>query len=174
MIADFGIAFAVSNAGGTELWTYDRATGETAPLFSSPRFSALEGAVSPDGRWLAFRSDETGTWEVFVRPFLAPGAARRISPDGGRSPRWRADGRELFFQSPDGQIPSVEVQDAADSDFRHSPPRVLFAAPAWSRHNFFDVGTSYDVSPDGQRFAMRMTATVPNAVLIRNWKALLR
>jgi len=158
---------------GAEFWTYDRASGESAPLFSTPsRFSALEGAVSPDGRWLAYRSEETGAWEVWVRPFQSAGAPRRISAEGGRLPRRRADGRELFFQWPDGQIMSVEVQ--AGPEFTHSPPLRLFGAPAGSRHNLFDIGTSYDVSPDGQRFAVRMTATVPHAALVQNWRALVR
>jgi hypothetical protein len=138
-------------------------------LVSAP---ALEGDVSPDGRWLAYRARGVNqTWELFVRPFLGAGEPRAISRAGGRSPRWR--GRELFFQSPDGEVMVVDV-DLSTAAPRFSIPRALFKAPAWSRHNFFDIGTPYDVSHDGAMFAVRISSSAPTAVLLQGWTMLLR
>jgi WD40 repeat protein len=158
---------------GAKIWALDLVERRSELLFDqAPSLSTLEGAISPDGRWLAYRSDETGTWEVFVRPFMRAGASRRVSANGGRSPRWRADGGELFYQSPDGEVVAVSIIQGAE--FAFASPVALFSAPGWSRHNFFDIGTSFDVSPDGQQFVVRMTATGTTAVLVRDWRALLR
>jgi hypothetical protein len=115
---------------------------------------------------------------VYVRPFQRAGEAIRISTAGGRSPVWNANGRELFYEAPDGYVMVSDVQ-TAEARFTFSPPRRLIMAPAWSRHTFFDIETSYDVSPDGQRFAFRMSATRATKrgtalVLVQNWQALLK
>jgi hypothetical protein len=154
-----------------EFWLYDVREKTLTSAFASTS-NIAEGTVSPDGGWLAYRSEETGTWEIFVRPFKRPGAAMRVSTDGGRLPRWRADGRELFFQTPDGRIMSAAVTPGAT--LRIETPRALFHAAAWSRQLFFDGGTSYDVSGDGQRFVLRMTPVGNAAVLVQNWRAKLR
>jgi serine/threonine-protein kinase len=156
-----------------QIWTYDLKE-HTQERLVTDRASVLEGSVSPDGRWLAYRSDELGTWEVFVRPFRQPGSGVRVSAAGGRSPRWRDDGRELFFQAPNGQVLVADVPQPSGPQFTFGTPRVLFASPGWTRHVFFDIGTSYDVSHDGQQFAFRMTATVPTAVLVQNWRSLVK
>jgi hypothetical protein len=120
-------------------------------------------------RWLAYTSDETGNPEVYVQPFPAGGRPVRISREGGRTPRWSADGRQLFFEAPDGGILVAGVTPGAD--FQVTAPRLLFHAPGWSRPLFFDSGTPYDVSPDGQRFIVRQTASAADAVLVQNWPA---
>jgi serine/threonine-protein kinase len=153
------------------LVAHDLENGTTVPVVDVAG-STSEGHLSPDGRWIAYRSDETGTSEVFVRPFLRSGRAIPVSREGGREPRWRADGRELFFESPDGRIMSVEVTPAPE--LLLSSPTTLFQAPGWSRPLFFDAGTPYDVSPDGELFAVRMTASSTTAVLVQNWFARLR
>jgi len=82
------------------------------------------------------------------------------------------DGRELFFQASTGDVLSVDIQPG--QDFTHSAPHVLFTAPGWTRHLFFDTGTSFDASPDGKLFAVRLTATLSAAVLVQNWTSLLK
>jgi len=131
--------------------------------------NASEGALSPDMRWLAYTSDETGTAEVYVQPFPGGGRPVRISREGGRTPRWSADGRELFFEAPDGGIMAASVTPGAD--FQVAAPRLLFHAPGWTRPLFFDSGIPYAVSPDGQRFIVRQTASATDAVLVQNWPA---
>src|SRR5215203_2599471 len=71
------------------------------PWLATP-FDESEAKFSPDGEWVAYTSDETGAVEVWVRPFRSAGAPVRVSPQGGRQPRWSADGKELFFEREDG------------------------------------------------------------------------
>jgi eukaryotic-like serine/threonine-protein kinase len=160
----------------TKMWAYDFRERKAIPLVDGDS-GVFEGSLSPDGRWLAYRAWAADRWDVFVRPFLAEGSAIQVSPGGGRSPRWRSDGRELFYQSPDGFVMSSTVTPGAQ--FTFTPPRNLLMAAGWTRHNFYDIGTSYDVSPDGQRFAFRMSATGTAAtgtaaVLVQNWRSLLK
>ncbi len=104
------------------------------------------GRFSPDGRWIAYQSSETGQSEVYVQPYPALDRKWPVSVAGGTEPVWAPDGRELFYRSED-RLMAVSV--TADSVFAASPPRELFAGIP-----FTDPGgdQSYDVSPDGQRF----------------------
>jgi Tol biopolymer transport system component len=158
------------SANNSEIWMFDTREKKMAPLLA-PGFGVLEPAISPDGGWLAYRSQEGGA-EIFVQPFLRPGAAQRISVGGGRSPYWRNDGHELLFQSPDGSVMSADVRPGPSLTI--ATPKVLFAAPAWTRHLFFDAGTSFAMSADARQFTFRMTASAPAAVFVQNWQALLK
>jgi hypothetical protein len=163
--------------GSSDAWVYDFAQHSAKRAIGVPS-GALEAAISPDDRWLAYRSIETGTWEVYVRPFQRNGVSVRVSTAGGRLPLWNANGRELLFQAPDGNVTTSEVRTSGEQ-FEFSPPHALLMAPAWSRHTFFDMGTSYDATPDAQRFAFRRSATGSDEtgtaiVLVDNWRALLK
>ena len=79
------------------------------PLLVTP-FNEFQAQISPDGRWIAYASDESGTWEVYVQSFPVLGAKRAISTGGGSEPQWRPDGRELFYLTADGTLMSVEVR----------------------------------------------------------------
>jgi hypothetical protein len=103
--------------------------------------------VSPDGRWIAYTSDETGNPEVYVQSFPTPGGKWQISTSGGADPRWRRDGRELFFISSDRKLMAVEVK--SDSVFQAGLPRELFATGV---SGLVDVRTHYAVTTDGRRF----------------------
>ncbi|MCG6986939.1 MAG: hypothetical protein LJF06_01955 [Gemmatimonadetes bacterium] len=131
--------------------------------------NAGEGALSPDMRWIAYTSDEAGNPEVYVQPFPKGGRPVRVSAEGGRAPRWSSDGRQLFFEAPDGGIMVASVTPGPA--FPPPSPHLLFHAPGWTRPLFFDAGTPYDVSPDGQRFVIRQTASTKDAVLVQNWPA---
>jgi len=155
-----------------EIWEYDFVAKTLNPVVVE-KFSVHEGALSPDNRWLAYRADATGTFEVWVRPFLRPGAPHRISSSGGRLPRWRNDGRELYYQSPEGHVMVVGVSGGTEPSF--TAPRTLFAAAEWTPQTFYDEwATSYDVSGDGQRFALRMNAVSTAAVLVQHWMSRLK
>jgi Tol biopolymer transport system component len=136
----------------------DRGTGKPRPVLQT-QFTEIQPALSPDGRWLAYTSNESGRTEVYVQRYPAPGPKIRISIDGGQSPAWRADGRELFFRgeerpSPEGtqlHIRSMMAVDiTTDPILSAGQPRVLFEgfqeAVAFTR--------DFDVTPDGQRFLM--------------------
>jgi hypothetical protein len=93
----------------------------------------------------------------------------RLTSGGARSPRWRADGREFFYQTADGRIMSVPLPPGAD--IASAVATTLFRAPEYARPMFFDRGTTFDVTADGQQFVVRMTASDNHAVLVQNWRA---
>jgi hypothetical protein len=99
------------------------------------------GKFSPDGKWVAYLSDETGHFEVFVRPFPGPGPAVRVSTGGGQTPFWRHDGKELFYRTSDDQLMAVSVTVSAKGSLDFGLPQSLFKIKG------FIVPES-----DGQRF----------------------
>ena len=113
-----------------------------------PQFTSITGRFSPDGRWIAYTSSESGENEVSVRPFdAATGTAGNpvvLTHGGGRTPLWRGDGKEIFYFDADGNVTALEVN--AGATFRAGTPKPLFRAPA---HVVF-----WDVAPDGMRFLM--------------------
>jgi len=137
--------------------------------FARTSISEVNAVFSPDGRWVAYVSDETGRPEVYVRPFQAPGEKRRVSTSGGSQPRWPREGEELFYRSPDKRLMAVPV------DLRKSlelgQPRPLFHAST-SPESTLD----YDVSSDGRRFLVLEAVPDANAgpVVVVNWPAALR
>jgi dipeptidyl aminopeptidase/acylaminoacyl peptidase len=147
--------------------------GDRNPIaFAAESVNARAARFSPDGQWIAYNSAETGREEVYVAPF--PGRAGKIlkvSVDGGRLPRWRHDGKELFFLSNDRKLMSAEVQ-AVDGELQFGAPRTL--SPVQVKTPAF--GWLYDVSPDGDRFLMTVatTTTEPSITVLVNWPALLK
>jgi serine/threonine protein kinase/outer membrane protein assembly factor BamB len=105
-----------------------------------------ESQVSPDGRWIAFNSDETGAWEVYVARFPDFTSRRRVSSSGGVQPKWRGDGKELFYLAMDSSMMSVSLSTAPDLTAQR--PVKLFATNIEPSAML----TQYGVTPDGQRF----------------------
>jgi serine/threonine-protein kinase len=141
----------------------------SGPLLDSPSSEAVPD-LSPDGRWLAYQSNESGRYEIYVRPFPDVDSGRwPISTGGGRNPRWSRTGSELFYISATGALVSVPVETA--SGFRAGDPTELFSALPYS----YDASRNYAVSPDGQRFLMvkplpPQGSNAPNqVVLVQNW-----
>ena len=117
-------------------------------------YDEVDPDVSRDGRWLAYTSNETGSYEVYVRPFPEVDSGRwQISVNGGFSPQWAHNGRELFFIDSDGNMMVVDVE--TDGTFQNGVPDVLFAVS--DDLDGGDIAVSYDVSPDDQRFLMART-----------------
>lgn len=106
----------------------------------------MDGRISPDGHWLAYVSDESGKWEVYVQPFLSPGGKWQISSNGGKQPEWSRDGKELFYVAADRNLMAVAVRPGLSLD--PGTPKQLFQFHGTSD---FLCG-SYDVGADGQRF----------------------
>jgi Tol biopolymer transport system component len=130
-----------------------------------------ESHLSPDGRWLAYTSDLSGGWETYVEPFRRPGERVRVSVDGGGQPRWRADGKELFFVSRRNMLTAVEVQEGVDG-FEVGLPSELFEVPLVLRPQVDD----YAVSPDGQRFLVKALVEGDPGErihIVTNWASLL-
>jgi eukaryotic-like serine/threonine-protein kinase len=156
-------------AYGPDLWYL------TIPDFKSSLFlkatSTLKvGRFSPDGKWVAYGSNESGRWEIYVTSFPGAHGKWQVSNAGGDQPKWRGDGKELFYLAPDGKIMAVSVTTGASFDA--GTPAVLFQANPREM-----IATSeqanYDVSKDGQRFLVNSqvkTAMTPMSVVL-NWTA---
>jgi hypothetical protein len=131
-------------------------------------------AVSPDGRWIAYQSNESGSWQVFVQPFPGLGSRWQVSTQGGTSPIWDPGGGELYYRNGRAVI-SVPVE-AKDDTFTFGNPRPLFEGPYVNETSGPAGGPTYALSPDGQRFLM-MTEQNPGdgkagetqIVVILNW-----
>lgn len=131
---------------------------------SSPRvlldtaFVERNMALSPDGRWLAYQSDESGELQVFVRPFPDVDAGRtQVSTTGGLQPLWGADGRELFYLTEEG-VMGVAVE--TDAGFGAGTPTLVIAGSYYGASRTARART-YDIAPDGQRFLMLKTSAAP-------------
>jgi dipeptidyl aminopeptidase/acylaminoacyl peptidase len=130
------------------------------------RFGELSPKISPDGKWLAYTSDESGRQEVYVSAFPGPGGKIAISTDGGSEPRWSRNGRELFYRQDDKMM---AVTTTPGSSLTASSPHQLFEG----RYQIGDTGSGgYDVASDG-RFLM-IQATVPQQPatefnIVLNW-----
>ncbi len=129
--------------------------------------AAPEGAAeeSPDGKWVAYESSESGNAEVYVQAASGTGGRVRVSSQGGASPRWSRDGRELFFWSarPTSRLVAVDVAtDAASGTFRPGQPRELFQKVS---------GTTWDTTPDRNRFLMELPSSTGGSTLatVTNW-----
>ena len=133
-----------------EVWLLPM-TGDAkpTPLISGPGHVAL-GAFSPDGRWVAYMSTESGKQEIYVQTFPDRAGKWQISSAGGSNPRWSRDGRELFYLSPEQRIMVAEV--STQPAFEASVPKPLFLA----RLLFpgVNIRSYYELSPDGQRFLL--------------------
>jgi Tol biopolymer transport system component len=162
-----------SETTGTDLWLLSTQPGATArPLIQTTASEAC-GQFSPDGKWVAYTSDESGREQIYVQAF-PEGPKSQISKNGGVQPRWRGDGKELFYRSADQSVMAVELRLGAAVEA--GTPKALFQAP---RNNFDDAisGINYAVTRDGQQFIV-LTAPLgqsPEALTaILNWTSLLK
>jgi len=124
-------------------------SGEPKSFLNSPS-AEVQPAFSPDGRWLAYEGSESGSYEVFVRPFPGPGGKWQISSSGGVLPKWSRNGRELFYRTSDSKIMVVTYTASGDS-FHADKPQL------WSPGQFTELGLftyNFDLHPDGKRFAV--------------------
>jgi serine/threonine protein kinase len=156
---------------GVDLWLKPLTNGATPQPFSTERFDEGGAAFSPDARWLAFVSTEAGPPEVYVAPVERPGERTRISIGGGTTPRWRRDGRELFYASPDGRA-IVRVPMQLGPTLKAGVPARLFTITASAAARFARRNIVYDVAPDGQRFLINVPAEEPSSsriTVVLNW-----
>ena len=143
--------------------------GKPSPLLQAS-FSEIHAKVSPDGKWVAYASYETGRPEIYVAPFPGPGGQRQISTAGGLHPRWRDDGRELYYAGLDGILMAAEIAPKA-GNIEIGTIRSLGIPTVTTR------GWTYDVTADGQRFLVaarpEQKSTEP-LTLVSNWTMLLK
>jgi Tol biopolymer transport system component len=150
----------------SDLWLL-RLVGDRkpAPLLTTPSSERL-ARVSPDGRWLAYVSDESGAPGVFVTRFPAPAGKWQVSTKGGNFPHWSRDGRELFYIGPGGVLMAVRV--TLGIEFTAGAPMALFSPPD-ATIGSAGIGSFYDVAPDGRFLINRIVErTSPPAVVVLN------
>ena len=145
----------------------DGTPGQPQPLHADAAGAETDAHVSPDGRWIAYESNESGAGEIYVQPFPGPGPKTRVSLDGGTTPRWSKDGRELFYWAriPIARLIAVDV--VTSPTFRAGTPRELFRQPST---------TTWDITPDRDRFLVELSARSAGSTLaiVTNWSEELR
>jgi Tol biopolymer transport system component len=151
-----------------ELWYVSRPEHVTKPLLQA-KWTVRNAQFSPDGRWMAYASNETGSMEIYVSSFPSGNGKWQVSSGGGQEPKWRQDGKELLFVSADGKMMAVAVTTGAS--FKAGSPVALFQTHRRQPVSFLDV-FSYDVSGDGQRFLIATkvdeASAAPLSILL-NW-----
>ena len=147
-----------------------QAGGKPEPrVFLQTPFGEQRGQFSPDGQWVAYQSNVSGQAQVYAEPFPGPGGKRQISSDGGFNPRWRRDGKEIFYVTQDGQLMAAEVA-ARNGTLEVGRVQKLFDGVIPSR------GMTYDVTADGQKFLV-VDDGIPSVrplTLLQNWTVSLR
>jgi Tol biopolymer transport system component len=156
-----------TEAGGGDLYAVKTGDTTLVPLLTTGA-REMSPSVSPDGRWLAYVSDESGQNEVYVRPFPEVASAKwQVSVSGGTMPMWARNGRELFYLNGKGEMTTLAVEPGPG--FSVGQAKVLFSASPFVIGNNAGV---YDVSPDGRRFVMVRPATgagESELVVVQNW-----
>ncbi len=157
----------VNPTTGYDLWVLRLGDHKAQPFLRTP-FNESVPRFSPDGRWLAYISDESGRYEIYVQPYPGPGGKWQISTEGGTEPAWNPNGRELFYRSGDKMM-AVDI--ATQPSFAASKPRVLFEGRYEPTPATFP---NYDVSRDGQRFLMLKPSEAGEAAptqinVVLNW-----
>ena len=158
---------------GEDIWdvmAYDSVEDVSVPIAAGP-FSQEFASLSPDGRWLAFSSTESGRPEIYVQPFPEGGGRWMVSTEGGRHPQWTADGRELLFMSV-GETTVWTVSVSGDTSPRFGTPRELYPIAPKS-----GTGRLFSVAADGQRLLVNerlpMDRNDQGASLVQNWTRIL-
>jgi serine/threonine-protein kinase len=157
-----------NDPGRGDILAVRTADSAVVELLASPDAEESSPALSPDGRWLAYVSDESGRHEVYVRPFPNVDEARwLVSAGGGSEPLWSHSGRELFYRNGNNDMVAVEI--LAGPTFARGEPRVLFSMrdyPSVQNH------PNYDVGPNDQRFIMiqlEESDVESDVVMVLNW-----
>ena len=171
-----GRYLAYMSLGGTtgpDLWVFDMEERKAMPIAQTP-FNESQGQFSPDGHWVAYSSDETGHYEVYVRNLGGTPARFQVSAGGGAQPRWRGDGKELYYVTPEGKMMAVTVKTGPGS-FERETPRKLFESRALvGSAGSGPQGYLYDVTRDGRRFLcveLAEDGSTEPLTVVTNWQA---
>ena len=155
---------------GTDLWVLPPETNVPF-VFLKTEANELWGQFSPDGRWIAYQSNETGRYEIYVRPFSTQGGAIPISTAGGVYPRWSPDGKELYFIGPDAKMMAASIRAKTTMVDAGVPSPLFQTRRVGGGSNVIGRGHQYDVARDG-RFLINVDAEsgAPPITLLMNWK----
>jgi eukaryotic-like serine/threonine-protein kinase len=172
------VVFTRANSGTRSLYVLSKADGKVVPYLEDG-FDHPQASLSHDGRWLAYTTNESSTYEVVVQPFPDPSQGKwPISTGGGANPRWRRDGRELFYVNNAAQLVAVPV--TTHQEFVPGKPQPLFLLPG-NLPTTVTGAYGYDVSPDGQRILVSIgpggignVSTTAAVTVVTNWTQLLK
>ena len=147
----------------SDVWLAPTAGGPPKPILATPA-NEMQAALSPDGKWIAYASDEeNGRFNVYVRRFPLTAEQWKVSADGGEAPRWRGDGKELFFIVPhDRDVSMMSAPISAGDAFQAGKPAELFRKPIDVETDVLRTGVYYDVTPDGKEFVAKLKVPVPS------------
>ena len=156
---------------GLDLWALPLKGADRKPIpLVRTKFNETGGSVSPDGRFLAYRSNESGQAEVYVQEFPVARSKWQVSTGGGRDPFWRGDGREMYYRAADLSVMAVPVSTTGSFEMGTAKP--LFKARFPTQ---LPARSLYRPTRDGQRFlVLSAAATIPPAVVVLNWTAALK
>jgi Tol biopolymer transport system component len=162
-------SFLAVNANGKNIFRISPAGGKPESIFHTD-FESDEPHVSPDGKWIAYASNESGQWEIYIAAFPSFGSRRQASNAGGMAPVWRADGKELFYLTPDGKLMSVGFKGGAQPET--SIPVELFQSRLRADYRY----NQYTVTGDGQRFLLSEPVEENDQpyYVVMNWTSLLK
>ncbi len=167
------LLFLQRSEGGSAItaWALPVGGGQAVQVARATGGRIDEAQLSPDGRWLAYMSDESGRYEVYTEPFQRNGERVRVSVDGGGQPKWRGDGRELFYVTPSRRLMSVPVRAEGDR-LQVGLPAELFELRGFTGLELDD----YAPTADGQRFLVKLPLDVPRKGkihIVTNWTSLI-
>jgi Tol biopolymer transport system component len=156
---------------GWDLWTVSLKTPATPTVLLKTPFQELGGQFSPDGRFVAYHSNESGRYEVYVQSLAEPSGRIQVSNSGGGQPRWRRDGKELFYISLDGKVMATSITARPESPtLEFGAPTALFAVDITGGPILLNNTAHYWPAPDGQRFLINVSIDpTPPITLLYNW-----
>jgi Tol biopolymer transport system component len=163
------IAFSrIKGSAGTDMWVLQMPEKKES-LFVESAFDKIHARISPDGHWITYATNDTGTYQIVVQSFPDPtGGKWQITAQGGVEPKWRRDGKELYYLAFDGKLMSVPVK--TDRTFEAGTPVPLFETPLSVNKIRADRDRRYDVAPDGRfLLVLPVQSSVPPVTAVVNW-----
>jgi Tol biopolymer transport system component len=167
------LTFLDSTPTGWRIWTTTDRGGRAPSIYRDAPFALSGPEISPDGKWLAYASDESGRLEIYVDSFPAPSTRSRVSVNGGAWPKWRSDGKELYYLAPDRMLMASSVA-TSETGLTFAPALALFEGPGINPDT---TRTQFSPSADGSRFLFNARITDPTPAgltVIVNWPALVK
>jgi Tol biopolymer transport system component len=166
------LIYSTTEGGGRDV-SFLPMSGERKPvMFLKDQFFKRHAQFSPDGHWLAYVSNESGSYQMYVQSFPTGGGKWQVSTTGGVQPRWRHDGKELYYLALDGKLMAVAVK--AGNSFEAGTPEALFQTRIYGMAPNSAFSQQYDVTADGRRFLLNLdlseTSVTPLTV-VTNWTA---
>jgi hypothetical protein len=180
----FILHYSIDPQTAQDLWVMPM-DGDRKPwVFLKTSFDERNGQFSPDGRWVAYRSNESGRMEVYIRPFAAPAASNaaanpaagqsQVSSAGGTFPRWRPDGKELYYIGPSGEMMAAPIKTAG-TRLEPGAPVALFPTRIYGGGGDNGQNRQYDVTRDGRFLINTVLDDAPAPItLLQNWNPELR